>query len=82
MKTEEELKEFTKFVDVSYDTITYGIEVIQMTQLFLINKYHSLGHKLELASNDEFIENYEFILNESEINLLKSLSDFWDSECD
>ena len=63
-------------------TFAFGCDVIQLTQAHLIKKYKLQGIHLEQMCNLEFLSCFKCDLNKSEIELLESLSDFWNNECD
>jgi len=60
--------------------LNFGIDVIELTQNYIIKKYAMEGKILERMSNDEFEESYCHLLNDSERDLLKALSAFWTEE--
>ena len=62
---------------ISEQTLNFGIDVIELTQKHLIEKYAMQWETLERMSNDEFEESYRHLLNESERDLLKALSAYW-----
>ena len=61
------------------ETENLACDLIISTQSYLIELYAKRGIELVGMSNDEFIWEYRSIVSASELSLLESLSDFWES---